>query len=52
MTLECRDTKFWPNSACITMSLHRRAEPIKQRVCHTVALPFYIKRYLKAKEEL
>jgi hypothetical protein len=21
-------------------------------VCHTVALPFYIKKYLKAKEEL
>jgi hypothetical protein len=25
---------------------------IKQGVCHTVALPFYIKKYLKAKEEL
>jgi hypothetical protein len=24
----------------------------KQGVCHTVALPFYIKKYLKAKEEL
>jgi hypothetical protein len=23
----------------------------KQGVCHTMALPFYIKRYLKAKEE-
>jgi hypothetical protein len=48
MTLECRDTKFLPNSACIKMSLHGKAEPIKQMVCHTVALPFYIKRYLKA----
>jgi hypothetical protein len=25
---------------------------IKQGVCHTVALPFTIKKYLKAKEEL
>jgi hypothetical protein len=24
----------------------------KQGVCHIVALPFYIKKYLKAKEEL
>jgi hypothetical protein len=24
----------------------------KQGVCHTVALPFYIKNYLNAKEEL
>ncbi len=50
MTLECRDTKFWPNSACITMSLHRRAEPIKQRVCHTGALPFTLKGILRQKK--
>jgi hypothetical protein len=25
---------------------------VKQGVCHTVALPFTLKRYLKAKEEL
>ncbi len=25
---------------------------MKQRVCHTVALPFKFKKYLKAKEEL
>ncbi len=25
---------------------------IKQGVCHTLALPFTLKRYLKAKEEL
>jgi hypothetical protein len=28
------------------------AELIQQGVCHTVALPFYSKKYLKAKEEL
>jgi hypothetical protein len=27
-------------------------EPNKQGMCHTVALPIYIKKYLKAKEEL
>jgi hypothetical protein len=28
------------------------ANTIKQGVCHTMALPIYIKKYLKAKEEL
>jgi hypothetical protein len=28
------------------------ANSIKQGVCHTVALPFTLKRYLKAKEEI
>jgi len=29
----------------------KQKKPKKQGVCHTVALPFYIKKYLKAKEE-
>jgi hypothetical protein len=29
-----------------------RQSTVKQRVCHTVALPFTVKKYHKAKEEL
>jgi len=56
----CWDTKLWPVHRCIIMSLvsslylgwNSQQQQQQPSVCHTMAFAIYIKKYLKAKEEL